>query len=71
MFGLFDEFRLRAGAAVPAVRGEILRDEHDLSCPEPSISSRIEASGLERCFPRNDGIAQNPQRRSQPSATFT
>ena len=37
----------------------------------PAISSRTEAIGLERCFPRNHGMAQKPHLRSQPSATFT
>jgi len=31
----------------------------------------MEATDRDRCLPRNEGMAQKPQLRSQPSATFT
>ena len=43
-----------------------------ISCASScSTSVRIEATSRLRCGPRNDGIAQNPHVRSQPSAIFT
>ena len=39
--------------------------------PSWSTSARIESGVRLRCGPRNDGIAQNPHVRSQPSAIFT
>ena len=39
--------------------------------PSSSTSRRIESTSRLRCGPRNDGIAQNPHERSQPSAIFT
>ena len=71
-----------AGArAVPAVGGEVLGDEDDLAqrrriavapgAPSASTSASTSSGERERCLPRNDGMAQKPQMRSQPSATFT
>ena len=34
-------------------------------------SPRIDSCERDRCRPRNEGMAQNPHFRSQPSATFT
>ena len=39
--------------------------------PSSSTSARIDATDRDLCFPRNEGMAQNPQLRSQPSATLT
>jgi hypothetical protein len=36
-----------------------------------STSDMISSAWRERCLPRKDGMAQNPQMRSHPSATFT
>ena len=39
--------------------------------PSWSTSSRMDATDRDRCLPRKEGMAQKPQLRSQPSATFT
>ena len=70
-----EQRRERAGLAdVAPVPREVLRDEHELGDAAARRGSRASASidsGVrERCLPRNDGIAQNAQARSQPSATF-
>ena len=57
---------------VLAVRGEVLGDEHDLPGAElRRPRPRIDAIDRLRCGPRNDGMAQNPHVRSQPSAILT
>ena len=38
--------------------------------PSWSTSARIDSVERERCLPRKEGMAQNPQLRSQPSATL-
>ena len=66
--------------AVPAVGGEVLRDEDDLAerrgavgmrARTASTSARISSAERDRCLPRKEGMAQKPQMRSHPSATFT
>ena len=61
-------------AAVEAPRGQVLGDEDDLADPGAELvhlGQHGVVSGRDRWRPRNDGMAQKPQRRSQPSATFT
>ena len=66
--------------AVAAVRGEVLCDEDDLAqrggtvgwrASSASTSARISSGDRDRCLPRKEGMAQKPQMRSHPSATFT
>ena len=59
--------------AVEPPRGQVLGHEHHLvdTGAELVHLGHDEVVGRDRCTPRNDGMAQNPQRRSHPSATFT
>ncbi len=63
--------RSRRIGPVRAVGSEVLGDQHDLAHVE-LVHLRHDRS-IERLTlrPRNDGIAQNPQRLSHPSATLT
>ena len=61
-------------AEVLAVRGGVLADQHQLADALPAsqrASASISAGGRETNAPRNDGIAQKAQRRSQPEASFS
>ncbi len=63
--------------AVEGERREVLGHQHHLAQPAVGAAELVHLGQdggsvvRDRCLPRNDGMAQKPQLRSHPSATFT